>query len=252
MHSSQGLSKYNNLYKSASLNVPVFAHDIASLSYEQAARNYHFCFLPPYPFSVHPLLQAQTAFLFAAMRGLLLFYSFFSSNPNILREKGLKREMKTMKEEEKNKLLKKARIIADYQFGAGAGDILFSDGIEFILSRTRRISQIEEKGERIATLRSADGLLTLSIEGAMRLCRFFKYPRIRVVMNEESSEFIKEGGTAFCKHVTDADPEIKAYDEIIVVDEKDNLLATGKAMLSSEEMKSFKHGVAVKVRYGIK
>ena len=153
-------------------------------------------------------------------------------------------------EEERKKQLKKARIIADFQFGAGAGGFLFPDNVEFILSKTRRIAQIKENGIRIATLRSLDGLLTISIEGAKRLHRFFKYPGIRVVMNEESSEFIREGETAFCKHVIDADPAIKAYEEVILVDENDNLLATGKAMLSGEEMKIFNRGVAVKVRYG--
>ncbi|MGB2728504.1 MAG: PUA domain-containing protein [Halobacteriota archaeon] len=156
-----------------------------------------------------------------------------------------------MVEENTKKELKKARIVADYQFGAGAGKILFPDNVEFILSKTRRIAQVKEDGKRIATLRSFDGLLTLSIEGAKRLQHVFKYPRIRVVMNEESSEFIRKGGTAFCKHVIDADPEIRAYDEVMVMDEKDGLLATGKAMLSGEEMKIFEHGVAVKVRYGI-
>jgi uncharacterized protein with predicted RNA binding PUA domain len=188
------------------------------------------------------------------MRCPPLFFFFFSSfHQNIPRKERfkIKRKMRIMKEEERNNLLKKARIIADYQFSAGAGEILFSGSIEFILSRTRRISQIEENGKRIATLRSFDGLLTLSIEGAKRLHRFFKYPRQRVVMNEESSEFIRKRGTAFCKHVIDADPEIRAYDEVILVDEKDKLLATGKAMLSYEEMKIFDHGVAVKVRYGI-
>ena len=156
-----------------------------------------------------------------------------------------------MVEENTKKELKKARIIADYQFGAGAGEILFPDNVEFILSKTRRIAQVKEDGKRIATLRSFDGLLTLSIEGAKRLQHVFKYPGIRVVMNEESSEFIRKGGTAFCKHVIDADPAIRAYDEVMVMDEKDRLLATGKAMLSGEEMKIFEHGVAVKVRYGI-
>ncbi len=157
-----------------------------------------------------------------------------------------------MKEEERNKKLKTARTIADYQFGRGAGETLFpdTDTVEFMLSKTRRISQIKDNGTRIATLRSVDGLLTLSMEGAKRLHRFFEYPGIRVVMNEESSEFIKDGGTAFCKHLIDADPAIRAYDEVILVDEHDNLLATGKAMLSGEEMKKFEHGVAVKVRYG--
>jgi uncharacterized protein with predicted RNA binding PUA domain len=150
-----------------------------------------------------------------------------------------------------NNLHRRVRIIADFQFGKGTGNILFPDSVEFTLSRTRRISQIIENRERVSTLRSSDGLLTLSIEGAKRLHRFLRYPGMRVVMNEESSEFIKKGGTAFCKHVIDADPEIRAYDELIVVDEKDRLLATGKAMLSGDEMKIFEHGVAVKVRYGI-
>lgn len=146
---------------------------------------------------------------------------------------------------------KKARVIADYQFGAGAGAILFPPTVEFILSKTNRISQITDGGERIATLRSFDGLLTLSIEGAERLRRFFEYPKMRVVMNKESSEFIRKGGTAFCKHVVDVDPEIMAYNEVILVSEDDMLLATGKAMLSPAEMALFEHGVAVKVRYGV-
>jgi len=154
-----------------------------------------------------------------------------------------------------DKLLKKARIIADYQFGSGTGEALFPEReeFEFILTRSGRMSQIKDKynGRRIATLRSFDGLFTLGIEGAERLQRFLEYPRMRVVMNDTVSEYIRAGGTAFCKHVIDVDPEIRAYDEVIVVDERDNLLATGKAMLSPEEMRTFEHGVAVKVRYGV-
>ncbi|MEA2076202.1 MAG: PUA domain-containing protein [Euryarchaeota archaeon] len=156
-----------------------------------------------------------------------------------------------MEEKDKEKLLKKARVIADYQFGKGAGEILFPDNVEFVLSRTRRISQIKEGEKRIATLRSFDGMFTLGIEGAKRLHQLMKYPRLRVVMNEESSEFIRKGETAFCKHVLDVDPAIRAYGEVIVVDEKDRLLATGRAMLAAEEIISFKQGVAVKVRHGI-
>jgi predicted RNA-binding protein (TIGR00451 family) len=156
-----------------------------------------------------------------------------------------------MEEKEREILLEKARIIADYQFGKGAGEILFTDNVEFTLSRTRRIAQIKEHDKRITTLRSYDGLFTLSVEGAKRLHQFLGYPRLRVVMNEESSGFIRKGETAFCKHVTDADPAIRAYDEVIVVDEQDRLLATGRAMLTGEEMQSFEHGVAVKIRYGI-
>ncbi len=146
--------------------------------------------------------------------------------------------------------LRRVRIIADFQFGTGSGEALFPDSVEFTRTRSGRIAQIKDKGRRIATLRSYDGLLTLGIEGAERLRRFLAYPRMRVVMNDTVREFIIAGGTAFCKHVVEVDPGIRAYDEVIVVDEQDELLATGRAMLSPEEIKSFEHGVAVKVRYG--
>ena len=154
--------------------------------------------------------------------------------------------------DEKDQLvyLKKARVIADYQFGRGAGTALFPQTVEFLFSRTHRIAQIKEGGRRIATLRSLDGLFTLGSEGARRLHQVLPYPQLRVMMNEESSEFVKTGGTAFCKHVVDADPGIRAYDEVLVVDEQDRLLATGRAMLTREEMRCFQHGVAVKVRHG--
>ena len=41
-----------------------------------------------------------------------------------------------------------------------------------------------------------------------------------------------------------------AKDEVIAVDEEGRVLAVGRAMLSSEEIKAFKIGVAVKVRHG--
>ncbi len=149
-------------------------------------------------------------------------------------------------------ILRKLRVIADFQFGEGAGDALFTDDVRFIRSKTGRISQIvADKGARIATLRSTDGLFTLGIEGANRLHRAFKYPALRVIVRDDVSDFIKKGKTVFCKHVVDADPEIKAGDEVIVVNEQDELLATGKAVLSRDEMLAFERGMAVKVRKGI-
>jgi uncharacterized protein with predicted RNA binding PUA domain len=156
-----------------------------------------------------------------------------------------------MQDHERGALLRKARIIADYQFGRGAGGALFPATVEFLLSRSRRIAQITEGGSRIATLRSLDGLFTLSIEGARRLHQVLPFPRLRVVMNAESRDFVRKGETAFCKHVLDADPEIRAYDEVLVVDEQDHLLATGRVMLASGELRNFQHGVAVKVRQGV-
>jgi uncharacterized protein with predicted RNA binding PUA domain len=66
------------------------------------------------------------------------------------------------------------------------------------------------------------------------------------------ARFVADGGDVFATHVTKADAAIHAKDEVIVVDEAGKVLAIGRAMLSSAEMKAFKTGVAVKVRHGSK
>ncbi len=144
------------------------------------------------------------------------------------------------------------RVIADYQFGRGAGRALFPETCKFVLSPTTgRIRQIKDKGIRIATLKADSGWFTLSIEGARRLHSAFKYPRLRVVIMNDVAEFIACGRNVFAKHVVDVDPSIRANDEVLVVNEDDRLLATGKAVLCAKEMLEFDRGVAVSVRKGI-
>ena len=147
--------------------------------------------------------------------------------------------------------LKRVRTIADYQFGRGAGEILFSDNVVFQLSTTKRIRQILLDNERLATVRAKDGMLTLSIKGARKLHGFIKYPGQRVVVNSEAAPFVGKGKTAFSRHVLEVDPEIRAGQEVLVVDENDKLLATGRTALCALEMQAFKKGIAVDIRSGI-
>ena len=147
--------------------------------------------------------------------------------------------------------IKRVRTIADYQFGGGAGEILFPENVEFQFSTTKRIRQILLGNNRIATIRAKDGMLTLSILGAGKLHEFFQYPGQRVVVNSDAAPFVAKGKTTFARHVVAVDPEIRAGQEVLVVDKKDRLLATGKTMLSALEMQAFKKGIAVDVRSGI-
>ncbi len=151
-----------------------------------------------------------------------------------------------------NEMLKTVRAIADYQFGRGAGKALFPDSCEFVLSYTGRIRQILDGGVRIATVKADTGLLTLSVEGARRLKENFEFPVWRVCVLNEVSSFVAEGRSVFAKHVVNVYDAIRPGDEVIVVDEDDRLLATGRAVLSSAEMKEFMRGVAVEVRQGVK
>ena len=149
-----------------------------------------------------------------------------------------------------NAHLKRVRTIADYQFGKGVGEFLFPDNVNFQMSTTGKVRQIMLENNRMATVRAHDGMLTLGIAGARRLHEFIKYPGKRVVVNTDAIPFVAKGKNAFAKHVIASDPDIRAGEEVIVVDENDMLLATGKAVLCAVEMIAFKKGMAVEVRSG--
>jgi len=153
-------------------------------------------------------------------------------------------------EDSASSMLRRVRGIADFQFGKGAGAAVFPDGCTFQLSNTGRIRQVRFGNDRLATVRAQDGRLTLGIAAARRLHAFLPRLRYRVVVQDDVAEFIAKGKNAFAKHVVDADPEIRADDEVMVLSEQGTLLGTGAAMLSGGEMRDFKYGVAVQVRKG--
>jgi uncharacterized protein with predicted RNA binding PUA domain len=147
--------------------------------------------------------------------------------------------------------LRRIRSVADYQFGKGVGEKLFPENVEIAYSkRTGRIRYVYLNGKRLATLRPMDGLFSLSIEGAKRIIESGAPAKCIVTVKNDVSRFIADGGDVFAVHVVKADNEIRPKDEVIVVNEKGEVLAVGRAVLSGEEMKAFKVGVAVKVRRG--
>jgi uncharacterized protein with predicted RNA binding PUA domain len=149
--------------------------------------------------------------------------------------------------------LQKIRSIANYQFGKGTGEKLFPETVKIEYSpRTGRIRYINLNGERLATLRPTDGLLSLSIKAAKFMAENLPLVQCFVTVKNDVAEFIAKGGDAFAVHIVKVDEAIRAKDEVIVKDEAGNVLAVGRATLSSVEMTAFKTGVAVKVRHGIR
>ena len=147
--------------------------------------------------------------------------------------------------------LKRIRTIADYQFGKGTGEFLFPHGVKFQLSTTGRVRQVLLGDDRLATVSAQDGTLTLSILGAGKLHQIIKFPGHRVVVNSDAAPFVIKGKNAFAKHVIAVDPDIRAGQEVLVVNGSDDLLATGRAILSAVEMLGFKKGMAVDIRSGV-
>jgi len=150
-----------------------------------------------------------------------------------------------------SELLHKIRKVADYQFGKGAGEILFPEEVSVVLSkRTKKIRHVYLGDKLLATLRPTVGLFSLTVEGARRLACGMKPLRLWVQVQDDVAAFIERGGDVFAKHVTDADGEIRLMEEVIVLNGKQEVIAVGKAVLSGDEMKVFRKGVAVKVRRG--
>jgi uncharacterized protein with predicted RNA binding PUA domain len=147
--------------------------------------------------------------------------------------------------------LMRVRSVADYQFGKGVGIKLFPDGVKISFSKaTGRIRYVNLGGERLATLRPTDGLLSISVSAARFLAENSRSARCFVTVRGDVAKFIAEGGDVFAVHVVKVDDAVRAKDEVVVVDGDNRVLAVGRALLSGLEMRAFKTGVAVKVRHG--
>ena len=154
--------------------------------------------------------------------------------------------------ERKISYLNRIRDITNYQFERNIGLKFFPDEVEMSLSkRTGRIRHIYLDGVLIATLRPTDGFFSLTVSGAQRLTSLIKFPRLRVIIQGDVEVFAKKGMNIFARHVIAADPNIRPGEEVIITDEKDKVLAVGKALLNGKEMLSFKRGVAVRTRRGV-
>lgn len=148
--------------------------------------------------------------------------------------------------------LQKIRSIADYQFGKGVGLKFFPENSEIIFSRnTGKIRYVYLENELLTTLRPTTGLFILTISGAKRMLCKVESPRLLVRIEDEAEPFISRGRSVFAKHVKAADEEIRPNEEVIVVNNKNEVLAVGRALLSGTEMKAFSRGVAVIVRHGV-
>ncbi|MDR0900425.1 MAG: tRNA guanosine(15) transglycosylase TgtA [Methanobrevibacter sp.] len=145
----------------------------------------------------------------------------------------------------------KVKDIADYQFGIGAGEALFEGDLKIEKSKkTGKIRHVYSNGELIANMRASDAFFVLAKEGARRLHRIKKFPENRVIVNKDSEPFAREGKSVFSKFVTDCDSNIRANDEVLIVNEEDELLAFGKSLLNHNEIMDFNVGQAIKTRKG--
>ncbi len=138
--------------------------------------------------------------------------------------------------EPKEELIKS---IADYQFGAGASDLLTRETIRV---RGRfPMFHVYSKSQHFMTLNEY-GLINLSIEAAKALLSLGSY-QVRIDDFELKGSVLSPG-------VIDTDPQIRENDEVIILGNKG--FGVGRAKMAGWEMMESKRGVAVDVRHARK
>jgi len=142
------------------------------------------------------------------------------------------------------------RRVADYQFGSGAGRVLFPDGQELTVTRTSsgRPRQVRAEEGRLVTY-GTDGRFRLGLAGGHRLQSGLSAPAYRVVVGSESEPYVREGRNAFAKFVRRVDDAVRPGDEVRVVRDG-TLIGVGRAELPADVMRGFETGVAVSIREG--
>jgi len=131
------------------------------------------------------------------------------------------------------------RDLADFQFGLHTSAAIFPE-----IPKVRGLFPTyyaSDRGERIATITGMYGTLALTIEGARRYLRASEGSYCVQIDDFEPK------GTVFAIGVLSADPGIRPFDEVIVVN--DRVIAVGRALMSGWEMQASKSGGAVAVRH---
>jgi 7-cyano-7-deazaguanine tRNA-ribosyltransferase len=175
----------------------------------------------------------------------------FIKGKNIINWKGKKTLDKLDSTKSKPDNFDRLRIsaISDFQFGRGAGKALINGKLDIVKSKkTGKIRNVLIDKKHILSMRASDGMFSLKLDGGKKLHKHFKSPKLRVIVEDDAIPFIKDGKSVFAKFVNGCDPDLRPYDECLIVSEKDTLLATGRCILNGLEMSLFDYGVAVKTK----
>jgi predicted RNA-binding protein (TIGR00451 family) len=143
---------------------------------------------------------------------------------------------------------KQFSIMLDYEFGPGTRRALPKTGLKFIYSkRSDRLKKVLHEDKLFATIRP-NGVIAPTFYGASMLIRSKAYAQNSVVVEPAAVEFVRQGKSVFCKFVKSVGKHVLSDGEVAVLDPEGNVIAVGSARVHGDYMRSFKAGVAVKVR----
>lgn len=153
-------------------------------------------------------------------------------------------------EESDRWMKRKLSALLAYQWGLKSSLFLEAENIDFKISRsTGKIRYIQRGEDIIFTLVPTTGLLTPTYKGGLFLMEMGIGEQYLVVVNDDAAEFVAKGKSTLAKFVLRASPILLAGEEVLIVDKDNDLLGTGRALLTGPEMLAFNRGVAVAPRH---
>jgi len=140
----------------------------------------------------------------------------------------------------------KLRQTVDTLFGPGVSKFLPKNFEIKKSKKTGRIRSVFDKEKLLLTSRS-DGGLAITVHCAKLFLRSKKFQENCLQIDKESKEFVENGKSVFCGHVTSCGKNIKIGSDVPVL-YKNQVIGVGKSILSSKMIMSQNRGVAVKIR----
>lgn len=134
--------------------------------------------------------------------------------------------------------------IADYQFGKNISFLMFPDKYT-IISKPHRNSLVLKNKKQMGVIQRLTGQLNLTLETAK-------------ILAEKKQYFIKfdgtelKGSTLFAVGVSDADPQIRPTDAVVILDENNQLKAVGQAISAGIDMLTMTNGQVAKIKQKLK
>ncbi len=140
-----------------------------------------------------------------------------------------------------------------YQFGKGVGDAVLKLIDNLYVTRYKGGSPraFFLNGKPFFNVNPKTGIITLSKEAATFLFPFVDKKCCRIIVNGKEYITHTKGGilAPIVKGIT---RDVRAGKEVFIVDEEDNLLAIGKALIGAHELIGLRRGEVAKIRRRIK
>ncbi len=163
---------------------------------------------------------------------------------------GVKEKLPEPESEIEDWTIRKMNALLSVQWGITQVSRMNVDSMDFTFSRaTGKIRHVSRDGEILFTVVPSTGLLTPTYKGGLEILSVGVHEDYIVKMDEDAAEFVAKGKSALAKFVAHASSELRAGEEVLVVDTEGDLLGVGKAILSGSEMMAFNRGVAVAIRH---